>query len=52
MRPDEFITVKMNHVVRIVGNPGFCFPSDVVRESYECASVRKSRNKDQIRVHV
>lgn len=42
MWADEFIAVEMNHVVRIISNPCFCFPSYVMRESYECASVRKS----------
>ena len=39
------VSVKVYHMVRHLRNPYFCFPCKLLRETFECFEVKKSRNE-------
>ena len=52
VRPQEFIAIEVNQMLRVVRNPHFRFPSDVLREFSKRYTIGECRHINNIRCAV
>ncbi len=48
MWPHKSVTIKVNHVIGVISNPNFCFPSNIGCKFLKSISRQKSRNVNNV----